>query len=315
MKKHLFNILLTVFLTGTAFAETPMLYYPFDGDANDSLGNYNATTDGGVTFVTDSERGECALLDGTDGVIYLPSEIWDSGDTATTITCWFNWSGGDNWQRLYSLGLANGGWNLFYFCVRDGEDGPRWTFDTDDLGWKEYYGDTLDFDTVSYNQWYFTALVLTGDSIKIYMDDDIIVEEDLIVAPLDFQEGDTSANVIGKSHWSADPTFNGMVDDFRIYDKALSHSEVLSLFNADNTTAVNENNVINDIKFYGVDGNINYIVNNENDISNVAVYSLTGRLMFNSSEISDLNNQKFESGIYIVTVIQGENLLTKKIVL
>jgi hypothetical protein len=42
--------------------------------------------------------------------------------------------------------------------------------------------------------------------------------------------GNTTNNWIGRSQYSADPFLDGQIDDFRIYNRALSAAEVLSLF-------------------------------------------------------------------------------------
>ena len=41
--------------------------------------------------------------------------------------------------------------------------------------------------------------------------------------------GDTSQNYIGKSQWSNDPYLNGSVDDFRVYNHALSAADIAAL--------------------------------------------------------------------------------------
>ena len=43
--------------------------------------------------------------------------------------------------------------------------------------------------------------------------------------------GATDQNFLGRSQFPADPTFVGKLDDFRIYDRALSDSEILGLMN------------------------------------------------------------------------------------
>ena len=40
--------------------------------------------------------------------------------------------------------------------------------------------------------------------------------------------GDTSQNWLGRSQYVADGYYNGLLDDFRIYNYALSHGEILS---------------------------------------------------------------------------------------
>jgi hypothetical protein len=44
-----------------------------------------------------------------------------------------------------------------------------------------------------------------------------------------FRLGATGQNWIGRSQYGADPYFNGKIDDFRIYQGALSAAEVAAL--------------------------------------------------------------------------------------
>ena len=37
-------------------------------------------------------------------------------------------------------------------------------------------------------------------------------------------------NYIGKSNWGSDPYYNGTVDDFRVYNRVITASEVLILY-------------------------------------------------------------------------------------
>jgi len=48
--------------------------------------------------------------------------------------------------------------------------------------------------------------------------------------------GNTTQNYIGKSQWPADPVLNGAVDDFRIYNRALTPAEITALKNIQNQT-------------------------------------------------------------------------------
>ena len=41
--------------------------------------------------------------------------------------------------------------------------------------------------------------------------------------------GNTANNCIGKSAFTADPYFDGLVDDFRVYNRALTATEITAL--------------------------------------------------------------------------------------
>jgi hypothetical protein len=46
--------------------------------------------------------------------------------------------------------------------------------------------------------------------------------------------GNTTNNWIGRSQYAADPFLDGQIDEFRIYNRALSAAEVQALFTAGN---------------------------------------------------------------------------------
>ena len=314
MKTLLLSTMLTVFVASMLVAQTPIAHWPLDGDAIDIIGNKQATLQGGVSWISDNERGDCAKFNGTDGYIQLPSVIWESKtDTNTTITCWFNWAGGANWQRVYSLGYLGGTSPLMYFCPRDGATNHtlRVTFHTDN--WYDFFGDSFtDFDTITRNQWYFSAVVIKAHTVKVFINENIIMDKSSVpVTPQRIQAADTSNNVLGKSHW-ADATFNGMIDDFRIYGEALTDEQVLALYSP---TAINEISSGLSLDFYGKNGRILYNSIDERSISDISVYNLSGTILFSSNKLSDLTNQRFEPGIYLISVTSGKEHFTKKVAL
>ena len=81
-------------------------HWPLDIYTDDIAGGYNGVPVGGVNFVEDAARGQVMLLDGQDDYVELPPGLLENV-TDITITCWFNWAGGGNWQRVYSFGYSN----------------------------------------------------------------------------------------------------------------------------------------------------------------------------------------------------------------
>jgi hypothetical protein len=321
MKRILLSTLLVVLFAGMSLAQTPIAHWPLDGNTQEIINNkHGIPSTAGVSWVNDPGKGQCLLLDGVEGIVTLPSVIWESeADTNTTITCWFNWAGGGNWQRVYSLGIADPAWKLMYFCPRDGWDGNNvhvtfHAFEPDQ--WYDFLGDwgNMAFDTVLTNKWYFAAVVMKEDSIKIWIDDMLVTAEDSVyVTPQKIQAGDSSINVLGQSHW-ADPTFNGMIDDFRIYGEALTNEQILALY-AEGAVGIQAQKTSLDLNLYGLEGRIQYSPFDESKVSNVAVYSLTGRLLYRSDRISDLKTRQYSPGIYLVTVTVGNERISKKVAL
>jgi hypothetical protein len=77
------------------------------------------------------------------------------------------------------------------------------------------------------NNWHHLAVVIeTGDpnTMKLYLNGDLIgTRNNLTTLPKDL--GVTTQNYLGTSQWP-DPDFDGMIDDFRIYDRAFTAGEV-----------------------------------------------------------------------------------------
>lgn len=322
MRALLLSVLVLLFCVTTASAQAEMIaHWPFNGNTQEVInGLHGIPSATGVSYVTDDpQRGHVLLLDGHTGVINLPSEIWtEPADTNTSITCWYNWAGGLNWQRVYSLGTPTGNWPLMYLCPRDGwpgnglhitlHNGPK------DI-WTDYtlLKNTETTDTIVPNKWYFSAIVIKAHQVKIWHNNQLLMTDTIIVTPFTFQATENNTNVIGKSHW-ADTTYNGMIDDFRIYGDALTDEEVLALYEEGNVS-VPKVKPDADINLYGLDGKIMYSNVDENSVRAVSVYSVTGSLLFRSDRISELQHTKFIPGVYIVRMANNGAILSKKVVI
>jgi hypothetical protein len=320
----LLSTLLMVFFAGIIMAQSPIAYWPLDNNANDVIGGKNGTIAGGVQFLNDPDRGDVAYFDGVDGIINLPPVIWESEtDTNTTICCWFNWDGGADWQRVYSLGKTDGAWKNMYFCPRDGWDDHSLhvTFHvlTPVDTWYDFVKANFleGFDTITPGIWYHSALVLEENTVKLYMDGVKILDEDSVyVTPQKIQYKDSSDNVLGKSHWD-DPTYMGMIDDFVIFGEALSEERIIDLYNGGSViSGIKEIKTNMTLNFYGSEGRILYTtIIDESMISNVSVYSLLGEVLFRSNRITDLKTRQFNTGIYVVSAMVGDKRIVNKVAL
>ena len=84
----------------------------------------------------------------------------------------------------------------------------------------------LDTDPIPTGQWIQLAVTISGDTGILYENGVPIVAGQIQLNPSDI---DSTLNYIGKSQYSADPLFSGMIDDFQIYNYALSQSQMLNL--------------------------------------------------------------------------------------
>ena len=306
MKKHLFLLAVVEFLGGQ-FVSGQSHHWPLTADLNDAVGSLNGTNNG-VTFESDAVRGPVAYFDGA-GYANLPSFI--NGLTEMTTSVWFRMDEAQVWARIYSFGKGDqtdpkdvmmvipvsGNENMFRFTLKP--VGDQW-YDVD------FPASLVD---IQLDTWYYSTIVLKPDSIIIYHDGVQIFAESGYANP--FGTMDDSENALGKSFWP-DGMWKGAMSDLRIYDEALTESEVAALYEATlPTVGVKENIAGNNPSVYSYHGKISVDMNTAYTNEMVSVYSITGALVSEKS-VSDIGQVKFNTGIYIVKITGSDiNYATK----
>jgi hypothetical protein len=79
---------------------------------------------------------------------------------------------------------------------------------------------------MSFSTWHHVAVVV-DDATKImtiYLDGSPMGSRPTALVPKDL--GTTTQNWLGRSQWSGDNYYKGMMDDFTIYNRALSEGEI-----------------------------------------------------------------------------------------
>ncbi len=72
------------------------------------------------------------------------------------------------------------------------------------------------------------AVTLSGSTGTLYVNGTAVgTNTAMFLAP--FRLGSTTQNWLGRSQYSADPGFNGLIDDFRIHRSALSATQIAEL--------------------------------------------------------------------------------------
>lgn len=198
-------------------------HYSFEGSAEDAVGGRHGVLRGGSTglpgFVAGFGGGQALDLDGVDDYVQLPVGVANFEDI--TIAAWVRWDGGGAWQRIFDFG-AEIEKNLF--LTPDSGTGMRFSITTS----RGYDGTgVLNGPALPVGQWTHVAVTLNGDVGTLYVNgtpvDTAIIDR---VDPLFSQV----FCYLGRSLWNPDPFFDGRIDDFRIYNHALSGREVYTLW-------------------------------------------------------------------------------------
>jgi hypothetical protein len=197
------------------------------------------TATGSPTFSRDARVGSQSLAfsasDPTSGpyAIALPSPgLRDLAPSAMTVAVWiFVVDDTRKMQRIFDFGASGGSPKSYMFLTptRPDINAPTLRFAISRDG--QFAEEIIDCPPPSLNQWHHVVVVLpegapyTG---RLYVDgvlQGLNPKMTLHAADL----GATDQNFLARSQFAADPTFVGKLDDFRIYARALSETEIVRL--------------------------------------------------------------------------------------
>jgi hypothetical protein len=201
--------------------------YSFNGnDASDSVGTANGTLHGTAT-VHDGQL----FLDGTD-MTYVDIPIGaDVGSLLNiTVEAWVTWNtnAGQPWARIFDFG-SDTDHNMFLTPMNGNNQRVRFAITVSGGGNEEQTTAIIRFPVGAETH---VVVTLDGDNqvTAIYMNGrPVVIEYGGFLAPLDL--GTTTNNYLGRSQY-ADPFFNGSINEFRIYNTALSADAILNSFMA-----------------------------------------------------------------------------------
>src|ERR1039457_3593245 len=89
-----------------------VVYYPFNGNANDASGNGNSGTLDGATLTSDrfGHPNSAYYFNGVNGDILVPETLFGPTDAAWTVSVWITLDSGpySSEQQIYTKSGANG---------------------------------------------------------------------------------------------------------------------------------------------------------------------------------------------------------------
>jgi Alpha-L-arabinofuranosidase B, catalytic/Alpha-L-arabinofuranosidase B (ABFB) domain/Concanavalin A-like lectin/glucanases superfamily/Lamin Tail Domain len=166
--------------------------------------------------------GNAVRLSGSGEYVQLPTGIV-SGLHDFTISTWVNPSQNSAWSRLFDFGT---GTNNYMFLTMSAGGGPlRFAITTNGNGSEQQLTAP---GTLPLNTWSHVAVTLSGTTGTLYINGQAVAtNNNMTLNPAAL--GNTNQNWIGRSQFSADPFLSATVDDFNIYSRALSASEIATL--------------------------------------------------------------------------------------
>lgn len=228
--------------------DEPILYYSFDNeDAADESGNGNDGVLSGGSFGEGVDGGKALVLNGSGDYVNLPagigSKLYD-----VTVAAWVKIDDTSKTnQRIVDIGS---GTNEYMYFTPNFNGGSKFSISTGGTGSQSqscsdttavqgewtHMAFTLKMNGTNERGLYTALIYVNGKAVEIQNMGSDRYYDNINLAPHSL--GYTLENYIGKSQFSADSYFGGMIDDFRIYDRALTAQEIGDLAKADGTTVV-----------------------------------------------------------------------------
>lgn len=191
-----------------------MALYEMNGNSNDTSNTYNGTPTN-ITY-KGGAFDQAAVFNGSTS--FIDTNINSSIGNSYSISLWFNSnSNSSTWKQL--TGLDNNTYNYTTFISRQA-NGTLNFIGSDDSSNVTATGTTV----TSINQWYHVVAVKDGTTTKLYLDGQ--------------EEATGSANattswlgslILGKYFGTTNQSFDGLIDQVRIFSTALTQSQVTTL--------------------------------------------------------------------------------------
>jgi hypothetical protein len=197
--------------------------YSFNGDAKDSVGHADGTLEGAAVI-----SGGQVHLAGTAGTyVNLPGGLI-AGDKSVTFEFWASLGTNRGWCRVFDQGsetFVDGGRMDLYFSPHSGNRDFRLTvMDPNPRERVIHVRGNLDNQTNLY-----VACVLDPPSgfMGIYTNGILAISTNNLTS---LESVSTNKFYLGHSLFPTDPPLNGSIDEFRIYNAALSPAQISDNF-------------------------------------------------------------------------------------
>ena len=152
----------------------------------------------------------------------IPGADLTHPDPDFTFAAWVYWKGGEPWQRIFDFGQDTN--HTMFLTPLSGDNTLRFAITTDGPDAEQQLDAAAMLPAY---QWVHVAVTLAGDGGTLYVNGTAVSSDTITLNPDDV----IGPNMwLGKSQYVADPTFNGLLDEVAVFDRALSADEILEVY-------------------------------------------------------------------------------------
>jgi len=170
---------------------------------------------------TSGQAGQALGLDGVNDYVDLPDNFLDV--TEFTFAAWVYWNGGNPWQRIFDFGQNT---NANMFLTPSNGTNLRFAITTGGGGAEQRLNASI---PLTQTEWVHVAVTLDGSTGVLYVNGSAVDTQTITLTPQDVVGLNTW---LGKSQYPADPNFNGKIDEVTIFNRALSASEISTIYDS-----------------------------------------------------------------------------------
>lgn len=309
------KILLSTFALGMALISQAQIptdslkgYWPMNGNAMDESGYANHMNVNGDTHLTNDRFGNANMayrLDGFDDYMATNAHI-PTGDSAKSVSLWFK---SDSLHRGWILSGGNNAAGEAFGVFIDNHTTPDLVFHGHTSPYDLNMGTAAIMDTTT---WFHVVLSYNGTELQTYVNG--------VAGATKTMSLSTAMNiiVIGSRQDFANQTtesFEGVVDDIRIYNKDLTAAEALALYNEPNPVLSTDDNLPdqNKIQLYPNPATTVLNIQSEERVKTVEIYSLSGEFLLQSAN-TRINIEGIAMGVYFVKIRTEKGIITKRFI-
>jgi hypothetical protein len=209
---------LSIVQTGSLVA-----YYPFDGNANDATGHGHDGTVNGALLTIDrfGSAASAYAFNGTTASIVVPNDTGLNFQNSMTVNLWMKVTGFYAGREQYLI--SHGNWqNRWKLSLSPSTNRLRYTLRNTTGQVKDLDGETPIMRDTTYN----VTCVYSGSELEIYLNGQL----DAFTSFSGLINPTVNALTIGQSlPGENNYNFNGILDDIRLFNYALSLQEIASL--------------------------------------------------------------------------------------
>ncbi len=203
------------------------LYYSFDnvsgGTVPDDSGSGLIGSAMGSPTVVTGNSGNALYFTAKTDYVQLPNDITTSL-TDFTVAAWVNVDKLQWWPRIFDFGT---GQKNYMFLTQVGGGNLRFAIRTATVDEQQINSTTA----ISTGTWAHVAVTVQGSTGTMYINGVAVgTNTNMTLTPSSL--GSTTQNYIAKSQFD-DPALSGSVDEFRIYNRALTNSDIVALTGLD----------------------------------------------------------------------------------